>query len=243
MISDKAKRLHKRIQALFDNLSDQETISSLERDLMLSYLRELYDELKAPAPAARDKLTSPEDRDDREMRNSERPAGYTPVRPSSDWHETAEKETLATVEPHTAKTMHDTPVIQPSRTTSSQQQPMPEAIATWVDAHPEEDHLLAALFEIKEAGELAEKLKLQPIDRIEHGMGINERMLAINELFNGSNELFKKTLDHLNGLQTFIDARSYLMSGVASQYKWAEDVRKKKAIYFIQLVRRKYISN
>jgi hypothetical protein len=44
MNTDKATKLLKKIQALYDNLGDQGSMSSLERDLILSYLRELYEE-------------------------------------------------------------------------------------------------------------------------------------------------------------------------------------------------------
>jgi hypothetical protein len=72
-------------------------------------------------------------------------------------------------------------------------------------------------------------------------MGINERILTINDLFNGDNDLFKRTIEHLNDLSTFSAAREFLIGDVATRFKWGETAKKNKAIYFLQLVRRKYV--
>lgn len=247
MISDKAKRLLKKVQALSDNLSDQGSVSVLERDLLLSYLRELYDELStATVPASRPaREEDPRPVAPRIPVVEERPADIpalvvqppvaAPAAPRSAepvmLHGTATEEAAPPPRVPTPEPVYYYPPPSNTQTASP---------VTAVKEKPEGG--LSALFEFKESGELSEKLKLQPVERIEHGMGINERMLAINELFNGDGELFKKTLDHLNALTTFGDAQAFLSEGIASVNDWGSDAKKLKAVNFIQLVRRRYVT-
>lgn len=239
MNTDKSRRLLKKIQALFDNLSDQGSVSALERDLMLSYLRELYadlsdissvtppaEELNVYESASRAKISSSHQETEGTNPKSSAPE---PIR-----------------QPSEPKVIHETPapeeipehiVVTPPTTQSPAPSTQSSSIVSKVDSAD-----LAALFEFKGTGELAEKLTLQPLDKIEHGMGINERILTINELFNGNSDLFKQTLDHLNTVTGFREAQQYLIDGVASQFGWADDAKKHKANFFIQLVRRKYVS-
>ena len=250
MNTDKARRLLKKIQALLDNLSDQGTVSALERDLLLSYLRELYEEVGSPitpTSISHEVVKEP-------MRvKIEKPAQeeYTGVKPPSSyttgWNEPPKP---VTPEPaHTRVEQINVPIQQPVAAftpvnvpVSPLQSSVQAPVSSPSTMHDKEDTALTALFEFKEVGELAEKLKLQPLDRIEHGMGINERILTVNELFGGDNELFKKTLDYLNDLQSFRDAQSFLTQGVGSRFNWADERKKTKAVYFIQLVRRRFVS-
>ena len=71
-------------------------------------------------------------------------------------------------------------------------------------------------------------------------MGLNEKILTINELFSGDQELFNKTVQDLNGMSGFPEARNYLISGVAADQGWGEKAKQKKAKTFIKLVRRRY---
>ena len=78
------------------------------------------------------------------------------------------------------------------------------------------------------------------IHDIGKSMGINEKIRTINELFQGQQALFENTIAELNTMADYDNAKSYLAKGVATEYKWYEDERKEKAIYFLHLVKRKF---
>ncbi|MEO1627262.1 MAG: hypothetical protein AAFV25_19070, partial [Bacteroidota bacterium] len=72
-----------------------------------------------------------------------------------------------------------------------------------------------ALFEHKEATELSEKLAQKPIKDLNKAFGINDRILTIKELFSGDNGAFNETINVLNELDNFDQARAYLTQKVA----------------------------
>lgn len=98
------------------------------------------------------------------------------------------------------------------------------------------------LFSFSETRELSDKLRLSKLDDLSKGMGINERFLTINELFNGNHEAFDHALRHLNQLSDFAEARIWIENSLIEPYGWLDEKKKKKAQVFIQLVQRKYLN-
>jgi len=72
-------------------------------------------------------------------------------------------------------------------------------------------------------------------------MGINERILTINELFHGNQQLYQQVVNHLNSLDSYDLAVEYLATGVAAENKWGNKKRKMKAEVFLNLVKRRYL--
>jgi hypothetical protein len=97
-----------------------------------------------------------------------------------------------------------------------------------------------AVFVEKPTTDLADKYQLQRVDTIEGAMGINERMLTINELFGGDHNVFMETVTHINELTDFESAQKYLIEGVVTRFEWDADERLSMASDFVQLVRRKF---
>lgn len=95
------------------------------------------------------------------------------------------------------------------------------------------------LFEHKEARELSERLSQSPITDLRKAMGINERILTTNELFDGNGDALKDALSTLNNLKNFEEAKDYL-ANIADIYDWTARTKKRKAKVFIQLVRRRF---
>ena len=80
------------------------------------------------------------------------------------------------------------------------------------------------------------KLQLRPIDDIGKAIGLNDKFLFINELFNGDSPLFKKTVEMINQMGDFNEVFSYL----TSQFNW--DMKNETVNKFMELVRRKFIT-
>lgn len=89
--------------------------------------------------------------------------------------------------------------------------------------------------------DLSDKLALQKIPDLTRAMGINEKILTIQELFKNNQELFNKTITDLNTLSSFEDARQYLIQHVIEPMDWTADNKVKKAANFIRLIRRRFV--
>lgn len=88
--------------------------------------------------------------------------------------------------------------------------------------------------------ELSDRLSEQPISDLTKAMGINERMLTINELFDGNNQVFKDAISKLNSLNSFEEAKSYISVHLIEQFGWVHPKKRKKAKVFIKLVKRRF---
>ncbi len=114
--------------------------------------------------------------------------------------------------------------------------------------HVSEDHAMprpgsdkfVELFQFKKVEDLSEKLDSTPIDNIQKALGLNARILAQNELFKGDKVSFDNTVQKLDSLIHFEDAKSFLCDQIIPVFDWTHEDRLKKAQEFIKLVRRRY---
>jgi hypothetical protein len=81
---------------------------------------------------------------------------------------------------------------------------------------------------------------MTPIADLTKAMGINEKIFTVRELFKKDQDKFNDTIQHLNTLASFDEAKTYLMHGVAKDLGWDEPDMHKKAFNFIKLVQRRY---
>jgi hypothetical protein len=239
----KAKILLDKINSLFKSMSaDEKDISPIERDLMRSYLQMLYEAvLESPdAPAAQPPATAvpiaevikpgpkislrhPETAPSAQAAASQAPAAQAsnsskpPAPLASELKQAEDKRTPA------------------SAPAPPQEPPQPASAGNYPVDEEYED-----LFSISSARELSEKLSELPIADIKKAIGINERIFTINELFGGNHQLFEETVQALNRLSSFDEARQYLLFHVAVKHNWVARDRKNKARNFIKLVKRRY---
>jgi len=219
---DKSKVLLKKINAIHDGVADGGgTFSTLEKDLILEYIRDLYeciqlDEEIAPTSSIPTstiatepvKVTAPE--------VIPPPVATANVEQSSSNGHIA---TSSSNGHHAATTI----VEQPNQIV--------------IDMDPDMEELFAE----GQLSDLSQRFANAPIQDIAKAMGINERILTINELFKGDQQQFQITADTLNDYTTFAEAKAYLSKGPATKYDWLSSKRKKKAVIFIKLVRRRYL--
>jgi hypothetical protein len=102
------------------------------------------------------------------------------------------------------------------------------------------DEKLLEIFSLGKTSELSEKLSSIPVADIKKAIGLNDRIFTINELFGGDKDLFNKTLEHLNGLEDFEQAKDYLLKHIAVKYDWSTKDNLKKAKRFIKVVKRRF---
>lgn len=231
----KTSKLLKKFKGLHHTLRDSEQEpSSIEKDLLLSYLKELYEQVLTigaisaeptlPKQAVAEIITASSNGNGQIY---EAPKQVVPPSPPSVTTPPVEKMVPPPVAPIA-------PVQQvPAASAPPAQEPS-------VVVPSEASSPLTELFAAKGVNELSDKLNKLPITDINRAMGINEKVLTINELFHGDQELYSKTVLKLNSFTSFSEAKNYLIGSVASDLNWANESKVKKADKFIQLLRRRY---
>lgn len=246
----KSKTLLEKINALYKNISsDPRNISSIERDLMRSYILQFYESfldmptvaaaVTPPPPAAVEarpvepKIT---------LRKPETAPPPPPPKPEPPKVELPKLEPVP--EPEPIPVPPPPPVVSKPIETPPPPPPMKEPEPEFVAPTPKPslsfDPELEELFTVKSATELSEKLSQLPIGDIKKAMGLNERIYMQNELFGGDASLFEATVTTLNQLRSFEDAKEYLIRNVAGKYNWVTKDKKERAKEFIKLVKRRY---
>ena len=244
----KAKILLEKIASLHKSMSSDPTnISAIERDLMMNYVRQLYEAYLHDGPAA--KAAEVEAPSVEIIKTTRKAPKKTVVKKAPPVLEVPQIEEEEVVEIVTPKPKYKPPRVidlpdslkeitepipapKPKSTPTPKPTPRKEAASVSPD--------LEELFEVKEAKELSEKLSALPIKDLKKAMGLNEKIFTINELFGGDQAAYDAAIATLNGVNDFTHAKAYLIENVAGKYGWTNKGKKKKAANFIKLVSRRY---
>lgn len=254
----KSKLLLDKINALYKNMSaDRKNISTIEKDLMKSYIQHFYESfIDMPQAPIRKEVeiikSSPKPKPPVKKVNPK------PVTPQPVPIKKIEKEAVSPPppppkpvpeppKPAPAPTPKPVPPPPPPKPAPAPPKPAPAPPKPTppkpspVAAKPlTTDPDLDALFDVVSAKELSEKLSQLPIKDIGKAMGLNEKILTINELFGGDQSMFKVTIDTLNKLPNYDQAKLFLKQNAAAKYKWTSKDKKEKAKIFIKLIKRRY---
>lgn len=84
---------------------------------------------------------------------------------------------------------------------------------------------------------LAEKLQKKPIADLRTSIGLNQKFLFMNDLFEGENNAYNDAIDKLNNFSSMDDAKNYLLS-LGTKYGW--DLDHSSVSQFTELVERRY---
>ncbi|NQU31924.1 MAG: hypothetical protein HQ521_01715 [Bacteroidetes bacterium] len=84
------------------------------------------------------------------------------------------------------------------------------------------DNRIAEKYSVGDEQSIAEKMQKSHIGNIREAIGINEKFLFINELFNGDLGRYNKILDDINDLATKQGVDTYLFE-LRIQFQWADD--------------------
>jgi hypothetical protein len=237
-----------KISHIVDNIDTGSTMSALERDLLLSYIRDLYDiaidshhvvksspkvtpQVESIAPTPTVQPTPPAPRVVQEVVVEKQipvviPEVTEPVIEPVVVAETKAPEAVVAIEIVEVKRPEPTVINPPTLTFGFSMSAQPEAVKE--------------LFVEEEIHDLSDKLSITPIKDLTKSMGINERVLMLHELFGNNKEGFTESLERLNGLSNFGEATQYMIEHIIPKYDWTADKRIKTATQFIKLVRRRY---
>ncbi len=229
----KAKLLLDKINALYKNISaDKKNVSSIERDLMRNYILQFYESfLDVPGPMASDVpsvveiiKSTPKPVESRKVEKAPTPKPAPAPKPKVV----------------SAPAPEPKPEVPAPPPVAEKKAPPPPPPAPKPAAPLKTNEDLEELFSFNDAKELSEKLSEMPITNIKKAMGLNERIFTVNELFGGDQAVFDLTLDTLNKLPDFNQAKSFLVRNAATKFNWTAKTRKGKAKNFIKLVKRRY---
>lgn len=240
MSRDNVLKKLKKIQALVDSFEDNTSISSLERDLLLSYIRNLYDVVMEDTIAiAAVKTTISAFKETVETIVPE----IKPIVEVQKVEEIQEnpliEEKIKILEPiaRELEKVKATEVVAQQVEVAEEVQPKPKPYAEKTNVSTD---ILNEIFKEGPVSELSDKLGMTHLDDIRKGMGLNERLFTQKELFGDNTAHFNEVLDTLNKVGTYEEAKSYLIEKVIPMYKWDSEINIKKAATFVKLVRRKF---
>ena len=246
----RAQHLLTKIQAFIEDGNDS-SLSRLEKDLIKSYVIQLYDALssetqtripdvvKAPEITAQ-KFHQPETPQVITTKPIVQPEEKIVFQPEVKEVPQVPEIKVPVVEPViTVRKPEPTPVYAQHTEPVLKVVHQPELLHTSKDAVP----ALTKLFEMPFGDDSSGISSRAPVASIESALGLNERIFTLNELFGGNKTLFDSTCTELNNLHSYEEATSLLMRGPARQFDWSDPARIKMAEHFIRIVARRYPRN
>lgn len=233
-----AKTQLEKIIALYKSMSaDEKNISPIERDLMLGYIRSLYENFLDSTPSV---PTPVESRTTPVVVAPPKPAPPKPIVEETPPH-VIETPRVVTpppppvVEKPRIETPPPPPIIETPTPEPVRYQTPPSSARN--DSGSAE---IDALFEHASDKELSDRLANTPINDLTKAFGLNDRLLMQNELFANNKAVFDEILKDLNNASSFDSAKGYLVD-FAKRYSWtANPERQKHAKSFIKMVRRRF---
>jgi hypothetical protein len=251
MSLQQSKILLDKINSLYQNISIDGEISTIERDLMLSYVRQFYESIldasetkpivppapkvapapvvvvAPPPPPVVVEVTPP-------PIEVVEPIKVVPPPPPIELIVTpppAPKVVVEVAAPAPPpKPVVEKPVVErPTPARAAAAKPLIKPTVERVESNQ--------LFEEKMSKELSDKLGEMPIADIKQGMSFNERIIFQNELFDSNSIEFENALTNLNNAVSFEAAKAQL-SILAIRFDWSSKEKQAKA--FIRLVRRRH---
>jgi hypothetical protein len=230
----------KRISTVYESFKEDGRISPLEKDLLLGYIRELYDhvsEIEVMSVTVSQNLPN------------------EPVKKTIDQIPVQEtiipkkEEKLPEAQPVHAepelKLVHTAPAIENKPTQAGEpavtyETKKEESVKPVSQEQPAAPDGLKSVFTIVKARDISERLAMSPVADIAKAMSINDKMLILKELFGNDTAVFNESITKLNGFSSFDEAKNYLIQNIAVKYNWVQEERLEKAEAFVKLVSRRY---
>ena len=107
------------------------------------------------------------------------------------------------------------------------------------ESHVELDQALSINDQLKENKvEVSDILSAGPIKDLRKAIGINDRFLFINDLFNGDESVFERSVKTINGFSIWPEADYWIRRELKTKLGWKEDSLSVR--HFDQLVRRRF---
>ena len=238
MDKEKARVLIHKINALYKNIdANTPGVSPLERDLMLSYLRQFYETIalsqsqnKAPVKEVQPEKEVKPIKEVQPEKEIQRVKEVQPVREIQPVNEVKRETGLLGRERGVANFEPEKKIVEPVAPAIT---PQP--------AEPLSDSELTHLFIWQEPSNLAERLASQAITNLSFStFSMNERLLYTNDLFGKNSAEMEEAVKMINNFTHFDQAKVFLLN-IGRQHNWHKEERKEAAKSFINTVRRRFL--
>lgn len=238
MDKEKARVLIHKINALYKNIdANTPGVSPLERDLMLSYLRQFYETIalsqsqnKAPVKEVQPEKEVKPIKEVQPEKEIQRVKEVQPDREMQPLNEVKRETGLLGRERGVANFEPEKKIVEPGAPAIT---PQP--------AEPLSDSGLAHLFIWQEPSNLAERLASQAITNLSFStFSMNERLLYTNDLFGKNSAEMEEAVKMINNFTHFDQAKVFLLN-IGRQHDWHKEERKEAAKSFINTVRRRFL--
>jgi hypothetical protein len=216
------RKLMNKLDQVMELYSDHETLSISEKELMVDYLKRIH-ALIQNLPSTADDLHfvnpfAKESGSGTPAGTESGPAPSSPIVPPAANVETnLPPRVLSESQASSDETRKEDPGME--------------------ESSKKFDHL----FEVLKISDLSEKLELVPIRDLRSGMGLNEKILAQNELFGGNRDIFEQVLNDLNQCAGMDEARKYLVKNVIQKFGWDQPDKLRFVESFLKLVQRRHL--
>lgn len=232
----KFKKTLSRLSVLLNTMDDNEKLSQLEKDLIRKHLLDLYDMTLESANVSSE--SAPKETSSKSVYDEvfETPSVKEPIKiqEAEPVQEEELQQTYIDLEPSQSKKEGFVLDLVENQSSISSELASSKQVVEISDEHAD------ILDYGSDSNELSDRLSERPISDLTKAMGINERMLTVNELFDGDNSAFKAALSALNGLDSYEAAKSYISTQLIEKYNWVSPKKRKKAKVFIKLVKRRF---
>lgn len=217
----------KQLALRYENLSH---IPVIERDIMLSTIREIYSDLlqiQGSKPEVRIQTDVPSDQPvpiEKESKSTERIEFIeedVPLKP-------IKTEKTIPADLHPKQGLHSRKVDEKKKTKL-------ETIGDKLQV--ERQFVYDTLAEKAAQQNISSKLQSKPISNINSAIGVNDKFKLLKNLFNDDTESFTKTINKLDACNDFNEAYTY----ISTNFTW--DMEDDSVQFILDLVRRKFIVN
>lgn len=240
--------LIEKINYLFQSIQQHGgAINSIDKDLMMSYVRELYELTMSLQP----------DNPQQQM-----PSHQINPYPQQQMYPQNQQQMHPPAQPLPQQPFQNQGYqVQPQENNGyhpPQQQtnfPMPGQGQSIQQSYSgmEQKKTLADLYSIKTGKEypsvnerqttakteLADKLKKTPIKDLKVFIGLNKRFSYINFLFNNNSRLYEEAIEKINSSKNYDEALSYIESEIAPKFKW--QLEDEMVVEFYNIVERRFL--
>ena len=233
----KVKKQLKKINYLIETISDEGRFSTIEHDLLKSYIRELYEKViegKDIEPEMNTTFDIPEVKSVQVKKKVREESIFESIM-SDPVIETKTQE--STIPQNGTKAVADIQrenIIQKIEVIPDHNNNESEHEAN------ELDELTNKIFSEDKTSDLSQKLSKMPLKDLNLAMGINERVFTVHELFKSNFSHFQEVITSLNGFSHFDDAKKFLLKEVVYRYEWNTNKKYEQALEFVKLIRRRY---
>jgi hypothetical protein len=211
----------KQLISRYENISD---IPEIERDIVLSAIRDMYSGLLHMPPAEQATIVRTD----------------VPSPRQSDIIETAESRSIDAAVTTEKAEFHDEEQPLKSkkepvspRKTSDKKKEHPEILGDKLKG--EKHFVYETLAEKAVKQNISTQLQSKPISSIISAIGINDKFKLIRNLFNEDPEAYAKTISKLDSCSDFNEAFNY----ITTSFNW--DMEDESVQFILDLVRRKFI--